>query len=194
VDCEGWEVPLRYRQFLLEQSEAPLIEVLEHNAQDLISLAGVAAVLQHLFGPDRGDFGLSQAELFGLARALLARGREEEALTMLERGRALGRLAPDYMRAMRLFSRLLKRRGQWDAAADVWLDIGSSEDPWDRYWAHLEQAKAAEHRSRDWDMAMAAARVAEAALDALPPAAAIQRLRRQLQHRLSRLEKRRNPR
>ena len=192
VDCEGWEVPLRYRQFLLEQSEEPLVEVLEHNAQDLISLAGITAVVQHLFDPDRGDFGLTQAELFGLARALLARGREEEALGMLKRGRALGRLAPDYMRAMRMFSRLLKRRGDWDAASEVWLDIGNSEDPWDRYWAHLEKAKAAEHRSRDWEAAMAAARGAESALGELPPAAAIQRLHGQMRHRLERLEKRRN--
>lgn len=194
VDCEGWEVPLRYRQFLLEQSEEPLIEVLEHNAQDLISLAGVTAVVQHLFDPDRGEFGLTQAELFGLARALTARGREEQALRAFSQGRALGRLAPDYMRAMRMLSRLLKRQGNWDGAADVWLEIAGSGDPWDRYWAHLEQAKAAEHRSRNLQAAVKATLRADAALALLPAAPAIHRLRSQLHHRLTRLEKRQNPR
>jgi len=193
VDCEGWEVPLRYRQFLLEQSEEPLIEVLEHNAQDLISLAGVTAVVQHLFDPDRGDFGLTQAELFGLARALTARGRDLEALKALKQGRAMGRLSPDYMRAMRLYSRLLKRHGEWSSAVEVWREVGASGEPWDRFWAYLEQAKAAEHRSRDFDGAAGAARKAETALNILPSAPAIQRLRGQLRHRLERLEKRQNP-
>jgi uncharacterized protein YprB with RNaseH-like and TPR domain len=190
VDCEGWEVPLRYRQFLLEQSEAPLIEVLEHNAQDLISLAGITAVVQHLLDPDRGEFGLTQAELFGLARALLTRDREGQALRVLEQGRALGRLAPDYMRAMRMLCRLLKRRGEWPAAREVWHEIGTSQDPWDRYWAHLEEAKAAEHKLRDPESARQSAQSALQALDELPRAAAIQRLRGKLHHRLDRLEKR----
>jgi len=159
----------------------------------LISLAGITAVVQQIFDPDRGDFGLTQAEHFGLARALLTRSREKQALAELKRGRAQGRLAPEYMRAMRMLSRLLKRRGDWDAAHDVWLDIATSEDPWDRYWAHLEEAKAAEHRSRDLEAAVTAARRAHAALQELPPAAAIHRLRGQLHHRLERLEKRLNP-
>jgi hypothetical protein len=190
VDCEGWEVPLRYRQFLTEQSEEPLVAVLEHNAQDLISLCCLAAVIERLFDPDRGWFGLAQSELFGLARALVARGRENDALEALAHGRAMGRLAPEYMRAMRLEVRLRKRSGHHATVREILADIALSDDPFDRYWAALEWAKGHEHHEGDFRAALEAVGRAGSALDLLPRTGLILKLSSELRHRRERLERR----
>lgn len=188
TNCEGWEVPLRYRQFLEEQNEEPLVEVLEHNAQDLLSLAGITAVLEHLFDAHRGDFGLTQGEKLGLARALLSRGRAEHSVAVLRSARAMGRLSEGYSRGMRLLVRLLKRRGRWEEAREIWLDLASSEQPLDRVWGLVEEAKAAEHRARAYDRALATTVEAEAAARQMPPSPARERYCKALAHRHNRLQ------
>ena len=124
-DCEGWEVPLRYRQFLDEQTEGPLLGVLEHNAQDLVSLLCLVVTLQELFTAGR-SFGLSQSELLGLARAVLAGGREESGLKLYDEARKMGRRAPEYGRHMRHLTRILKRREEWSLAREVWSELAGS--------------------------------------------------------------------
>jgi uncharacterized protein YprB with RNaseH-like and TPR domain len=190
ADCEGWEVPLRYRQFLMEQSEVPLYDVLEHNAQDLLSLLCLLATVESLFDPEWSEFGLAQTELFGLARALVGRKRPAQAIEVLEQGRAMGRLAPEYGRAMRLMVRLLKRARQWDRAQSVWRDLFSAADPLERFWAQLEEAKFAEHRARDLTAALTASEAAADALSDLRESPLAERFRAQLSHRQARLKRR----
>jgi len=192
TDCEGWEVPLRYRQFLTEQNEEPLTVVLEHNAQDLLSLAGLTAVVQQIFAPDRGEFGLTQAELFGLARALLARGHVDRCLATLKQARAMGRLAESYFPGMRLLARLLKRRGDWKAARDVWCPFLDSADADERLWSAVEEAKAAEHRLRDFDLALRHTETALQTVSRLPLDHRSKRRAAALRHRRDRLILRRN--
>jgi hypothetical protein len=164
VDCESWEVPMRYRQFLTEQSEAPLVEVLEHNAQDVLSLAGLTAVVQQLFAPERGGFGLAQEEMFGLARALAARGRHEHSIQLLSQARAMGRLGQGYACAMRMLVRLLKRAGRWQEAPPIWREFAVSDDPLDCVWSFIEEAKLSEHRLKDFARALESVEQAEHAL------------------------------
>jgi hypothetical protein len=187
-DCEGWEVPLRYRQFLNEQSEAPLMDVLEHNAQDLVSLLCLVAILQELFTAER-SFGLSQAELLGLARAILARGREDSGLRLYDEARKMGRLAPEYGRHMRHLIRILKRRNEWSRAREVWAELATSPQALERYWAHVEEAKYQEHRLKTPADALRATEQARMALSLLRATPSQSRLSAELDHREHRLSR-----
>jgi hypothetical protein len=191
-DCEGWEVPLRYREFLTMQHEEPLLNVLEHNAQDLLSLACLMAHVQRLMEPDHDGFGMSQEELFGLARALSARGRTEESARMLQLGRSMGRLSPHYGRAMRTLVRHLKRANLLDDARVLWSELQTSPDPLERYWAWIEEAKFAEHQTRDFAGAMCATSNAARTLMELPDSPTLRTLRSELEHRRNRLKSRQN--
>jgi uncharacterized protein YprB with RNaseH-like and TPR domain len=187
VDCESWEVPLRYRQFLNEQSEEPLVEVLEHNAQDVLSLAGLTAVVQQLFAPDRGHFGLTQEEMFGLARALANRGRHEQSIQLLLDARAMGKLTERYPLAMRMLVRLLKRSRRWHEASEVWREFSDADDAHDRLWAFIEEAKQFEHRVKDFARALQFVDRAEQTLCMIPQALDRERLTKSLTHRRQRL-------
>jgi uncharacterized protein YprB with RNaseH-like and TPR domain len=192
-DCEGWEVPLRYRQFLAEQVEAPLVGVLEHNASDLVSLMCLVAILQELFTAER-SFGLSQAELLGLARAVAARGQEESGLRLYDEARKMGRLAPEYGRHMRHLTRILKRRNDWHLAREVWSELATSPSAFERFWAHLEEAKYQEHRLKTPADALIATEQARLALSLVRATSSQSRLSAELDHREHRLTRRQKPR
>jgi len=191
-DCEGWEVPIKYREFLTLQHEDPLVKVLEHNAQDLVSLACVMAIVQRLFEPHHDGFGLTQEELFGLACALNARGRTAETTQMLQRCRLMGRLSPNYGRAMRMLVRDLKRSRDWDNARGLWSEFHTSPEPLERYWAWIEESKFAEHQIRDYAVAMSATEEAANALLRLSESSTHRMLKTQLKHRQHRLKMRLN--
>ena len=189
-DCEGWEVPLRFRQFLAEPSEPLLLDVLEHNAQDLLSLFCLTAVLQRLYGEDTDGFGLTQSELLGLARSLAVRGRMEAGLRMYRHAVAQGRLAPEFDRHMRHYVRLLKRQALWDEARSAWRAVTDGPGHPDRYWAFLEEAKYLEHREKLPGPALQASQNAQAALLQLPPGPARDRLVSLVEARCERLRRR----
>lgn len=193
ADCEGWEVPLRYRQFVLGPDESILLDVLEHNAQDLVSLLCLTAAVQRIYREDFDGFGFTQGEMLSLARSLGARGRPEAALRMYREAIALGRLTEDVGRHIRHYVRLLKRLSRWDEARSVWLDLCTSNSPFDRYWAHLEEAKYQEHRQKQPGEALRAAEDARSALYHLPSDARRDYLAQLLETRCLRLQRRQKP-
>jgi uncharacterized protein YprB with RNaseH-like and TPR domain len=188
-DCEGWEVPLKFRQFLNDPAEASLLDVLEHNAQDLVSLLCLCAVMERIYSDDFAGFGLSQSELLGLARSLCARKRRESGLRMYAQARSLGRLAPDYGHHMRHYVRLLKKQSDWLRARDVWQELARSGEGQDRFWAHLEEAKFLEHRQKSAAAALDATRAAREELSAFPDPSRQQRLAAELETREVRLQR-----
>lgn len=186
-NCEGWEVPLRFRQFLSEPRESVLSDVLEHNAQDLVSLLCLSAAMERFYAIDYAGFGLSQAELLGLARSLCARRRWESSLRLYGQARAMGRLSPDLGRHMRHYVRLLKKYSRWPEARDVWQDLALSGEAPDRFWAHVEEAKFLEHRQKSPSDALGATLLARHELGTLPCAPERDRLEAELHTREERL-------
>lgn len=193
-DCEGWEVPLRFRQFLQVPSESILLDVLEHNAQDLISLLCLVAAVQRIYGEDTDGFGLSQAELLGLARSLAMRGRTDAGLRMYRRATAPGRLASDYDNHMRHYVRLLKRQSLWDEAREAWRGVLQAPGSSQRTWALLEEAKFLEHREKRPDLALEVAQNAQAAVLDLAAGPSRTRLAALVAARCERLERSQKPR
>ncbi len=72
VDLRGSEIPSAYRLYLTQGWHAALYQVLEHNLQDVRSLAGLALYLARWLNDPRGD-GLDAETRFRLARRLLRR-------------------------------------------------------------------------------------------------------------------------
>jgi hypothetical protein len=186
-DCESWEVPLRFRQFLALPAEETLHDVLEHNAQDLVSLFCLLAVLQRTFSLEFTGFGLAQSELLGLARSQAWRGRWEVGRKLYELASQMGRLAPDYDRHMRHYVRLLKKHAQWGAARSVWQDLAGAPEAGLRFWALVEEAKFFEHREKSPEHALLATERAFRELDSVSDLHTRERLHAELASRRQRL-------
>jgi hypothetical protein len=97
-------IPYCYFDYLRSQQAFRLVPIFHHSAIDILSFARLTAIVPLAFrAPDLVAF-RHGADLIGLARWLLAAGREEEALHMFRRAVDLG--LPDLV----LFKTL------WDAA------------------------------------------------------------------------------
>ncbi|MGD2073473.1 MAG: ribonuclease H-like domain-containing protein [Gammaproteobacteria bacterium] len=169
-DLPGSEAPAAWFAYVRFGHSRPLIGVVAHNRQDVLSLAvahsalAEAAVRPRAFGVD----------LYALAR-WLAEHREAEACELLQASQS--ELCDD---GQRLLARLLRRAGRWQQAVPIWEALAARGciDSLERL------AKYHEHVSRD----LAAAR---RCCEALSADAAHERRRRRVQLKLERLRKRR---
>jgi len=170
-DIPGWLIPSLYFDYVRAGRAAPLRAVFRHNADDVMSLAGVLAAVATILGaeapdPDDAIAAGNWWERDGdEARALALYGR---ALPWLEGG-------DDWHWVARRYARLCKRAGRRQDAVAVWREL------WDRgdRAAGLELAKHHEHHERDLHSAHATTRAL------LDPAPDIERAA--LEHRLARL-------
>lgn len=181
-DVGGWEIPGRYLDFVHGGPAGPLAPVLEHNAEDLASLARLLAHLDARYAdPDRRCFAPA-GDLLALARAYTRDRRHADALGCLDDAAAastaprLGSPARPYGPAVaapaavsreRILSeraRTLRRLGRPDEALAAWEALaagGGSVAP--RAW--VEAAKVREHALRDTPGALRAAEAAARAAE-----------------------------
>ena len=139
-DLPGSEAPEAWFAFLRAGYGDKLVKVVEHNRQDILSLAAAHATLaQAVADPVR-----HRVDLYGLAR-WLSEVNEQDALTLLQ-GERDG-LCDD---GKRLLAQLLRRDENWPEAVPIWEDLadkGCIES--------LERlAKYHEHVSRDFKAAL----------------------------------------
>lgn len=188
-DLAGWEVPEVYRSFLVNGADHGLGRILDHNEQDVRNLVWIAAVAADVF-LGRGSPGeIPAAARLAVGRCLEARGRGETA-ELYFRGAVENGDAETCRAARWRLALLHRRRGEWERARSELERLVQRWPGW--IDPRVELAKILEHRERD----LAAARdVVHAALDALGgphhhQAERSRRLRRELVHRLRRLERR----
>lgn len=184
-DVPGHLIPGLYFDFIRAGRAAPLRGVLRHNALDILSLAGFLARLGKLFDAARADHTtLDPRDAVQLARWLDLEGDRElagslyrSALPRLE-GREQGE--PLWRNATARFALYLKRAGSRAEALPLWTDLWHRGD----LAAGLELAKHLEHADR---APPRAAEVVRALLEQWPEDD--MRGRRELAHRLARLER-----
>ncbi|HYM16096.1 MAG TPA: ribonuclease H-like domain-containing protein [Dehalococcoidia bacterium] len=172
-DIPGSLIPSLYFDYLRAGRAAPLRAVFRHNADDVLSLVGVLAILGRLLAG--GD--LDPEDAAAVARwwehagePARAAALYTDALPWLEGG-------DDWPWAAARLAALRKRAGDRDGAAALWRALWSQGDP----HAGLELAKHFEHRAGD---PRAAAEITRALLvRASAPA------RMGLEHRLARLRR-----
>lgn len=160
-DCPSAEVPSRYFGYLRDGSPEPLAAVLDHNMQDIVSLARLdATVLLLRAGAWRSAWPLDHG---GLALEMLRAGDVagagevlEDALAKAERG--------DGHRLRRMASRLLVAAGDVDRAETIWRD-GTRAGSLEAAWSWIEVARLRERQRGDLRGALDATRAADRVLD-----------------------------
>lgn len=154
-DVPGFEIPGRYFQFVRSGDARPLVDVLEHNRLDLLSLAGLTARLLDLvrLGPDAAR-DASEALALGAvyARAGLQRRAHEAYTTAVA---ASARLPGVRIGALRELALLLRRAREFDEAAGCWRQLVALPDCPAPIVREASEALAIHHEHRVRDLAAA---------------------------------------
>ncbi len=187
-DVPGELIPRLYFDFLRDGRERRLEAVFRHNADDLLTLAALAARLLLLTAsPEREhEEGL---ELLGLAR-LFERADDPLRAASLYEQALRDHLPAESSRAARLrLAFLCKRRREYERAAELWRGLAEDGSAADRVaLIALEQlAMCYEHRLGQLKKAAEATRRALTLVDKVLAAECAER-RARFDHRLRRLE------
>ena len=161
-DCPGSEVPARYFGYLQSGSPDILAEVLDHNFQDVVSLALLEAELCRLRAG-----GWRSARVLdprGMALELLRAGAVDDALDLVEAAQAESDDAREANALRRVASRLLLALGHVERAEALWA-VGTRRASVDAAAAWIEVARIRERHRGDLRGAMDAAAAASRVLD-----------------------------
>ena len=161
-DCPGSEVPGRYFGFLRGGSPDILAEVLDHNFQDVVSLALLEAELCHLRAGGWRDARVLDPR--GMALELLRAGAVDDALELVETAQAISADPTEANALRRVASRLLLTLGHVERAEQLWT-IGTRRASVDAATAWIEVARIRERHRGDLRGAMEAAAAASRVLD-----------------------------
>ena len=161
LDCPSAEVPARYFGYLRDGSPEPLAAVLDHNLQDIVSLARLdATVLLLRAGAWRTAWPLDHG---GLALELLRVGDVESAGQVLQHALTQVERSEGH-RLRRMAARLLVAAGDVDQAESVWRD-GTRAGSLEAAWSWIEVARIRERQRGDLRGALDAAMAADRVLD-----------------------------
>ncbi len=160
-DCPSAEVPLRYFGYLQGGSPEPLVAVLDHNLQDIVSLARLEAVVMLLRAGAWREVSLLDHR--GFALELIRRGEPDVAREVLEHALA-GSPRHDALRMRRLAARLLVAAGEAERAERLWLE-GTRTASVDAAWSWVEVARLRERQRDDLRGALEAVTAARRSLD-----------------------------
>lgn len=161
-DCPGSEVPTRYFGFLAGGSPDILAEVLDHNVQDIVSLALLEAELCRL-----RSGGWREARVLdprGMALDLLRVGAVDDALELVESAQATTDDPAEANALRRVAARLLIALGHVDRAEALW-QLGTRRASVDAAAAWIEVARIRERHRGDIAGAMEATAAASRVLD-----------------------------
>jgi len=161
-DCPGSEVPSRYFGYLRGGSPDLLTDVLDHNLQDIVSLALLEAEIVKMRAGGWRDAPVLDPH--GMAVELLRQGASDEALEVVEAAMLPG---VDQSRAhslRRMATRLLISAGQVDRAEELWT-AATRRASTDAAAAWLEVARIRERHRGDLHGALEAAQTSSRVLD-----------------------------
>jgi hypothetical protein len=162
ADCPGSEVPARYFGYLSGGSPDILAVVLDHNFQDVVSLALLeATVLALRAGGWRNAPVLDPR---GMALDLLRAGEVEDALELLDAAQAIAADPAEANALRRVASRLLLAGGNVERAEELWRQ-GTRRASVDAAGAWIEVARIRERHRHDLAGALEAAAAASRVLD-----------------------------
>ena len=160
-DVPGFEIPSRYFQFLRTGDARPLAAVLEHNRQDLLTLAALLSRLLHLarLGPLEAR---TSREALALGHVFARAGMEAQARGAFERAIALSAapaaaFEPARIEALRALALAWRRVRQFDRAAHAWAQLLETRGCPPNIAREATEALAIHHEHRVRDLAAARA-------------------------------------
>jgi uncharacterized protein YprB with RNaseH-like and TPR domain len=161
-DCPGSEVPARYFGYLSGGSPDILAVVLDHNLQDVVSLALLEAEVARLRAGGWREAAVLDPR--GMALDLLRAGAVDDALELLESGQAIATDPTEAAALRRVATRVLLGMGDVDRAEEVWR-LGTRRASVDAAGAWIEVARIRERHRHDLPGALEAAAAASRVLD-----------------------------
>lgn len=182
-DLPGALVPQTYFQYLKDGNFAPLAKILEHNKQDIVSLAQLFYFMcKQIDCPESIGYG---EDLLSLARAMEKRGEREKAMKCYRLSTASG-MAGEALQAM---ARMEKHDGNAEAAVRLYHRmLQEGKEP---VAAYEGLAKLYEHQLKDLPKAISYTRQALLLLSepSLFQSQAVQERQKALQYRYARLRR-----
>ncbi len=182
-DLPGALVPQTYFQYLKDGNFSPLLKILEHNKQDIVSLAQLFYFMcRQVDQPEEITEG---ADLFSLARAMEKRGEKEKAMKCYRLSAANGMPGESYQ----AMARIEKRDGNCEAAVKLYQAmLTQGKEP---VSACEALAKLYEHQLKDVPKAISYTRQALLLLSepSLFKNATVQEQQNALQYRYARLRR-----
>ncbi|GIP32652.1 ribonuclease H-like domain-containing protein [Paenibacillus sp. J2TS4] len=155
-DVPGSLAPTLYFRYLAEGDPSILEGVLDHNEQDVLSLAGLAI---HFGKALRGELeltGMEAEELYRLGKWLHQWGRPEQADRAFERLLLSESRDADEFRLE--LAALYKKKGKYDLALPIWKGLVSRPPCASQLTAiepYIELAKYYEHKEKNYGDALA---------------------------------------
>lgn len=147
LDIPSWRIPEIYFDYLRDHDPAPLLPVLAHNIEDIVTMAALLGVIQRALSNWEDDDLVSPYLIAGLGRTLAGMGRARRAARAYRRALSLGLDAESSNRVALDLSILLKRDGHWDASVELWRRVADGRGRIAAL-ACIELAKFYEHRAR----------------------------------------------
>jgi uncharacterized protein YprB with RNaseH-like and TPR domain len=185
-DVPGGLIPYLYREYLQTNDPNLIAGVLYHNAQDILSMAILAAEVADKYRRAPDEF---EDPLDALAMGFIYRGmgRRTTAEQSFRAALQAGLAGEDRVRALEGLANLLKASGGVEGAVELWeaWHVTAPDDP----LPCIELAKFYEWRKRDLAQAVQWTEFALSAAERIPDAGRRRELERAVTHRMQRLEK-----
>lgn len=162
VDCPGSEVPDRYFAYLRGGSPEVLTAVLDHNLQDIVSLALLEAEVHRL--RSGGWRGASVLDRRGMAIDLMRTGETHEALELLEDAVLACSDPAEAVALRRVATRILLAAGEVDRAETLWRS-NTKRASLDAVMSWIEVARIRERHRGDLRGALEAVEAGSRVLD-----------------------------
>jgi uncharacterized protein YprB with RNaseH-like and TPR domain len=187
-DIPGWLIPQMYFDYLQSGDARQLKGIFYHNAMDVVAMVALLSHIAHLldqpfvFAVEHG------LDLIAIGRLFEDLGRLDDAARLYERGLEYQVSEEIFRETLRRLSFVQRRRGAILAAVELWREAARGR----QIYAFIELAKYYEHKVRDHAEAARQTRTALAIVNAPDfPRAARGRWIKDLEHRLMRLEAKR---
>lgn len=185
-DVPGWMIPSMYFDFLRTGDARPLRSVFYHNAMDVLAMAALLNHIANMLETPQPGAVQHGIDLISLGKIFEGMGDFQTAAQCFADG--LGCEIPDRNRheALLRWSLMEKRRQNFEKAIELWRMAANEND----VQALIELAKHSEHQARDVEQAIQWTRLAiELVQNSDLSIFEKQQLLQELEHRLTRLER-----
>lgn len=179
-DIPGAEIPAAYAAFLRGARSAPIPQVIEHNAHDLVALSALLGLVSAQFSGEGAV--IDPRDGYGMARVAARAGDVHRAVRLAGAVVASTAKTAPVAEALAFLGGVHRKRRDYEAAAAV-LERALAVVPAGARRAaelHLMMAKLCEHRLRDFGRALEHARQSASAERAPAHARRVARLERRL--------------
>ena len=150
-DVPGFLIPQLYFDYLRGGDARPLKGVFYHNRFDVVAMAALLNQMGQMLADPLGEAVEYALDLVAIGKLFEAIDELDAAIQLFNAGMQRNDLPEaHYWDTQQRLSFLEKRRGNWQAAIEVWQLAAEGR----QLYAHVELAKYYEHRARDFDAAL----------------------------------------